>query len=273
MTALLSILHNIVWPINLAVHMIVQSPVYFALMNQRQRIGVVKRWARSSHWLARVLLHEEVEVLGREHIPQGAALVASKHQSNWDFYSVYEQLPDSAFVLKEELMKIPFFGWYVAANGHIPIRRGDKGVAMRRMTKRAAKELEKNRQIVIFPEGHRMAPETAPNYRYGITRMYLDLGVPVVPVALSSGLYWPRDTFRRHPGTMRMMFMEPIQPGLDGKAFAALLERTIEDGAGPALRHDTGRRRPATGSRRGSRKVRRKRQGWRKARARLILFL
>ncbi len=210
--------------------MILQSPVYFAFMNQRQRTGVVKRWARSSHRMARSLLREDVEVLGREHIPRGAALVASKHQSNWDFYSVYEQLPDAAFVLKEELMKIPFFGWYVAANGHIPIRRGDKGVAMRRMIKRAGKELEKDRQIVIFPEGSRMDPEAAPNYRYGITRMYLDLGVPVVPVALSSGLFWPRKTFRRYPGTLRMMFMEPIQPGLDGPDFAALLERTIEDG-------------------------------------------
>ncbi len=230
MTSLLSILHNILWPINLALQMVLQSPVYFALMNQRQRTGLVKRWARSTQWMARVLLGERIEVLGREHIPEGAALVASKHQSNWDFYSVYEQLPDAAFVLKEELMKIPFFGWYVAANGHIPIRRGDKGVAMRRMIKRAEKELEKDRQIVIFPEGHRMATEAAPNYRYGITRMYLDLGVPVVPVALSSGLFWPRDTFRRYPGTMRMMFMEPIQPGLDSETFAALLQRTIEGG-------------------------------------------
>ena len=171
-----------------------------------------------------------MEVQGRENIPQGAAIIASKHQSNWDFYAINELVPNAAFVLKSELMKIPFFGWFVLALDHIPIRRSDKGTAMRKMIARAHMELEKERQIIIFAEGTRTLPQAEPAYRYGITRMYLDLGVPVVPVALNSGLYWERTSSIRHPGKIRIRFMEPIPPGLDAETFTNRMTSAIEEG-------------------------------------------
>jgi 1-acyl-sn-glycerol-3-phosphate acyltransferase len=136
---------------------------------------------------------------------------------------------DSAFVLKSELMKIPFFGWYVGKLRHIPIRRGDKGRAMRKMIAVAKDRIAEGRQIVIFPEGTRKAPGEDPDYRYGVTRMYLELDCPVVPVALNSGLYWPRRKFLRYPGTIRTKICEPIMPGLTAKEFSAELERRIEE--------------------------------------------
>ena len=138
-------------------------------------------------------------------------------------------LRDGSFILKSELMKVPFFGWYVAKLRHIPIRRGDKGSAMRRMVVDAKDRIVNGRQILIFPEGTRRSPGAEPNYRYGVTRMYLDLNCPVVPVALNSGLYWPRRKFIRYPGTIRTKFLEPIMPGLTGPEFSAELERRIEE--------------------------------------------
>ncbi|MEO0546895.1 MAG: lysophospholipid acyltransferase family protein [Pseudomonadota bacterium] len=229
MILLRSVLYNLVWYINLPLQMIIQTPFYFFL-SHKAAVKVPQRWARSNHFFHRWLVGTRVEVSGVENIPQGGALVAAKHQSTWDFYSLYEQLPDGAFVLKSELMKIPFFGWYVAKLRHIPIRRGDRKAAMRSMLEVAQTEIARDRQILIFPEGTRTAPGAAPAYRYGVTRMYETLQCPVVPVALTSGLYWPRRKFIRYPGVIRMRFLEPIQPGLDSADFAALIEERIEQG-------------------------------------------
>lgn len=229
MILLRSFLFNLIWYISLPVQMIVQTPFYFFL-SHKEAVKVPQRWARTNHFFQKWIVGTRVEISGIENIPTGGALVASKHQSTWDFYSLYEQLPDSAFVLKSELMKIPFFGWYVAKLRHIPIRRGDRSAAMRAMLAVAKTEIAHDRQILIFPEGTRTAPGAEPAYRYGVTRMYETLECPVVPVALTSGLYWPRRKFVRYPGVIRMRFLEPIQPGLDSQTFATEIERRIEQG-------------------------------------------
>ena len=208
--------------------MVVQTPFYFFLSHE-QALGVPRRWARSSNFLQRIIAGTSHEIKGLENIPEGGCVIASKHQSNWEFYGIYEKLRDPCFVLKAELMKIPFFGWYVAKLRQIPIRRGDKGHAMRSMIKEARVAVDGGRQIMIFPEGTRKQPGAEPDYRYGVTRMYLDLNCPVVPVALNAGLYWPRTSFLRHPGTLRARFLEPIMPGLTGPEFSAELERRIEE--------------------------------------------
>ena len=208
--------------------MVLQTPFYFFL-SHKQALDVPRRWAFSSHWLHRVLAGTKLEMIGLENIPDGGCIIASKHQSVWEFYSLYAVMKDPVFVLKAELMKIPFFGWFVAKIDQIPIRRGDKGSAMRRMIKDAKVKISDDRQIIIFPEGTRKTPGDVPNYRYGVTRMYLDLNCPVVPVALNSGLFWPRRKFVRHPGTITAHYLEPILPGLSADEFSAELERRIED--------------------------------------------
>lgn len=230
MTVLRSIIFNVLWTLNLALQMVLQSPFYFTVMSMEQRRQVPKRWAKSNYILHRWIVGTDMDVQGTQNIPQGAAIIASKHQSNWDFYAINELVPNAAFILKSELMKIPFFGWFVIALHHIPIRRSDKGNAMRKMIARARVEVEKQRQIIIFAEGTRTLPQAEPAYRYGITRMYLELGVPVVPVALNSGLYWERQSFIRHPGKIRIRFMEPIPPGLDAETFTQRMSDAIEGG-------------------------------------------
>lgn len=228
MIFLRSLVFNLLWYLNLFLQMLVQSPWYF-FISRKSAVEVPKRWARSSHWLHRVIVGTGIEITGRENLPEGGFIVASKHQSIWEFYSIYEILEDSAFVLKSELMKIPFFGWYVAKLIHIPIRRGDRGIALRGMLKDAQDVIANERQVLIFPEGTRRAPGAEPAYRYGITRLYLELNCPVVPMALNSGLYWPRRKFIRYPGTIRLKILEPIMPGLSGPEFSAELERRIEE--------------------------------------------
>ncbi len=229
MLYLRSLAFNLVWYINLIVQMVVQTPYYFLTTKEKAK-WVVRRWAWSCHWFQRILAGTKVEISGLENVPEGGCIIASKHQSIWEFYALYAELENPAFVLKAELMKIPLFGWYVAKADQIPIRRGDRSKAMRAMLEKAEKAVAAGRQILIFPEGTRKAPGAETDYRYGVVRMYEQLKVPVVPVALDSGLFWPRRQFLRHPGTLRAEFLDPIQPGLPPKQFAAELERRIEEG-------------------------------------------
>lgn len=229
MLFLRSLIFNILWYPNLLLQMVLQSPFYFFLSHE-QALKVPKRWAHTTHWLHKWIIGTRYEIEGFEHLPKEGCIVASKHQSLWDFYAVNAMLPDGAFVLKSELMKIPFFGWYIAKLNHIPIRRAERGVALKRMTADAKVEIAKGRQILIFPEGTRTVPGAEPKYRYGVTRLYLELNCPVVPLAVSSGLYWPRRKFIRYPGVIRAKFMEPIMPGLSAEEFTKEMERRIEQG-------------------------------------------
>ena len=228
MLYLRSFLFNVAWYINIVVYMLVHLPILFFL-NHQQAQKIPRRWTTTTHWLHRVLAGTDMEILGQENMLDEGCIVACKHQSIWEFYAVNSLVRDSAFVLKSELKKIPFFGWYVGKLNHIPIRRGDKGRAMRRMISDARERIADNRQIIIFPEGTRKAPGQEPDYRYGVTRMYKDLNCPVVPVALTSGLFWPRRKFLRHPGTIRVKILEPIMPGLSTEEFSTELQRRIEE--------------------------------------------
>jgi 1-acyl-sn-glycerol-3-phosphate acyltransferase len=125
-------------------------------------------------------------------------------------------------------MWLPFYGWYAWKTGLIPVDRSAGMAALSRMTKAAQRELKRGRQIVIFPEGTRQAPGAAPDYKPGVAFLYSKAGVPCVPMALNSGLFWPRRSTRRIPGTILVEALEPIPPGLDRPTFAARLESVLE---------------------------------------------
>ncbi len=169
-----------------------------------------------------------VEIRGREHIPSGAAIVAAKHQSAWDTTMWHMVLRDPAVVMKRELMWIPIYGWYAAKSGMIPVDRKAGTRAMRAMLRAARRARDNGQQIVIFPQGTRVAPGTARPYHPGVAALYTNLDIPVVPAAVNSGLFWPRRSFLRWPGTILLEFLEPIPPGLDRAAFMAELEQRIE---------------------------------------------
>lgn len=177
----------------------------------------------------------KVEVRGREHIPQGPALVAPKHQCMLDVFAQFTWLPASVFVMKKELNWIPWFGWYAAKVGTIDIDRSGHSTALKNMVRRAKALFAKNRQVVIFPEGTRGEPGVKGDYKPGIAALYRELDVPVYPVATNSGVHWPAHGFLRRPGTIVFEYLEPIPPGLKRAEFMRTLEERIETASAKLL--------------------------------------
>jgi 1-acyl-sn-glycerol-3-phosphate acyltransferase len=221
-----SIAFNTLFYLNLLVHFIAAIPTL--VLPRRAILEVARFWARSNIWLLRAVCGIKVEFRGIGKIPPGPLLVASKHQSLWETFSLLTVFPDPAYILKRELLYIPFFGWYAWKAAMIPVDRGRRSQALTAMTACARAELARDRQIVIFPEGTRRAAGAPPNYKYGVVHLYADTGVSCLPVALNSGLFWPRRSFRRYPGTIVVEMLDPIPPGLDKQAFAEHLQDVIE---------------------------------------------
>jgi 1-acyl-sn-glycerol-3-phosphate acyltransferase len=184
-----------------------------------------------SVWLLRVIAGTKLEVRGHEHLPAGASLVVSKHQSAWDTFGLVPLFRDPAIVLKDELKWIPFYGWFCVKFEHILVKRDKAAKALKAMIADAEQRAGQGREIVIFPEGTRQAPGAPPDYKPGYVALYEALKLPCVPLALNSGLYWPRRSVVRHPGTIVVEFLEPIPPGLPRKEFRELLEARLEAAA------------------------------------------
>ena len=183
-------------------------------------------WARTTFALLGAIIGLRHEVTGRENIPDGPVMFAAKHQSAWDTLAFAVALYHPAYVLKRELVWIPIWGWLLNHSGVIAVDRGAGAKALRAMVRRARRYLDQ--PIVIFPEGTRTAPGASKPYLPGVAALYRELAVPVVPVALNSGHFWPRRSRPRQPGTITMEFLPPIAPGLDRKAFMAELQTRIE---------------------------------------------
>ena len=201
---------------------------FFFFVPRKRAMGVVRFWCRTTMWLLRVVAGTRIEVRGRENLVGGASIVASKHQSMFETLALFPLLEDPAIVMKEELGRIPVFGAYTLKAGMIHLDRGGRATALRRLAERARGALAEGREIIIFPEGTRRKPGAEPAYQSGIAMLYKQLGVPVVPVALNSGLYWPKNSFVRHSGTIVVEFLPAIPPGLPGREFLATLQARIE---------------------------------------------
>jgi 1-acyl-sn-glycerol-3-phosphate acyltransferase len=224
--ALRSLLFNVLFYGNLAVHSIVALPTF--ILPYQVLLAFIRSYARTSLWLLSVVCGIKVEWRGLDKIPRGACIIACKHQSAWETFALYAVLRDPAYILKRELMWIPFFGWYAWKSRLIPVDRSAGMAALSRMTARAQQELRRGRQLVIFPEGTRRPPGAEPDYKPGAAFLYGKADVPCVPMALNSGLFWPRRSLRRVPGTIVVEALDPIPPGLDRKAFAARLQDVLE---------------------------------------------
>lgn len=186
------------------------------------------KWAAGNVWLMRWLAGVRLEIRGRENLPDGACIVASKHQSAFDTFIVHLLLHDPAVVLKKELLSIPFYGWYTRKTEMIPVDRAGGAKALKDMVAAARRAAEQRRPIFIFPEGTRTAPGGGTSYQPGVAALYKRLDLPVIPVALNSGLFWPRRSFLRKPGTIVIEFLAPIEAGLERKAFMDMLRDRIE---------------------------------------------
>jgi 1-acyl-sn-glycerol-3-phosphate acyltransferase len=185
-------------------------------------------WARSILFLLRVIVGLDHEIRGLDRIPRGGCIIAMKHQSAWDTLILPAVLADPAVVLKRELLLLPFYGWYAARAGSIVIDRKGGGRTLRRMLAAARRVVAEGRPIAIFPQGTRTVPGEMRPYQPGVAALYQGLGLPVVPAAVNSGLYWGRRSFMKRPGRIVLEFLEPIAPGLPRRELMAELERRIE---------------------------------------------
>jgi 1-acyl-sn-glycerol-3-phosphate acyltransferase len=179
-------------------------------------------------WWLRVTVGIRHRVIGRENLPAGPAIIACKHQSSWETMAFTGLFDDIAIVLKRELLFIPVVGWAMARAGNIAVARGNGASALRGLVKQAKAAIAEGQSIVIFPEGTRVAPGEQKPYQVGTAALYRQLGVPVVPMALNSGLFWGRRKFVKRPGMITLEILPAIPPGLSREAFMETLRERIE---------------------------------------------
>lgn len=203
--------------------------------------GIALFWNATTLFLLRWLAGIRSQVTGMENIPEGGCIIASKHMSDWDIYAILPHAGQPAFIAKKELLDIPLFGWAARWLYTISVDRKRGRNAFPLMLEEAREKLALGCRIVIFPEGTRKAPLEEPAYRSGLARMYVELGVPVVPVALTSGLYWGRNSLILWPGTARARFLPPIAPGLGQEDFQRVLTETIERETNSMILEDAGK--------------------------------
>lgn len=226
MIGLRSLVFNAAFFLVTAVLGLIALPLLLAPRRRVMRFG--RFWARGVLALLRATVGLDGEVRGLDKLPPGPCLVAMKHQSAWDTLILPVVLQDPAIVLKRELLLVPFYGWYAARAGSIPIDRGGRAAALRRMVAAARHAAAEGRQIVIFPEGTRTAPGRRLAYQPGVAALYQALSLPLVPAAVNSGLFWGRRSFVKRPGRITLAFLDPIPPGLRRRELMPLLESGIE---------------------------------------------
>ena len=226
MLVLRSIAFNVLFYVTLAVLMIGGLPMI--LFGRLAVHHVTKAWSTLSLKLLKCVCGLEIEFRGVENVTKGGCIIASKHQSALETFALTQHVGDCAFILKKELTQIPLFGLYLKATEQIAIDRSSGRAALQQAIQDAKRVLAQGRKLIIFPEGTRTQPRAAPNYKLGIVQIYTATGATCVPVALNTGLFWPRRSFLRRPGKIVIEFLEPIQPGLDKKSFFALLQERIE---------------------------------------------
>lgn len=163
-----------------------------------------------SVWWARVTCGIRYEVIGREHLPSQPCVILAKHQSAWETLFLQTLFEPAASVLKRELLRIPFFGWGLAMTEPIAIDRSQRSQALKEVIRQGGDRLGRGRHVLIFPEGTRTLPGEQREYSAGGAMLAVKAGVPVLPVALNSGLYWPRGTLIKRPGVIRIVIGAPI---------------------------------------------------------------
>ncbi|MDB5438466.1 MAG: acyl-phosphate glycerol 3-phosphate acyltransferase [Caulobacteraceae bacterium] len=175
----------------------------------------------------KVICGIRIEVRGREHMPTGAALIAAKHQSMLDVTGEFTLLPDSCFVMKQELLNIPLFGWYCLKVGMVPLDRAGSTAALKQMVADVRERFGEARQVVIFPEGTRTPPGQTGTYKPGVAALYRELNMPCHLVATNSGVHWAKG-FSRKPGVVVFEYLPPLPAGLKRGEFMREIEERIE---------------------------------------------
>lgn len=226
MIALRSLLFNVgfyLWTLVIGLY---GAPLLLAPRRYVMEFG--RLWASGALGLLAWTIGLRHEIRGIENLPQGAAIIALKHQSSWDTIILPVIFRHPAIVIKHELAWLPIYGWYAVRAGGIPVDRGAGASALKHMLARAKKALAEDRPIAIFPEGTRTAVGARLPYHPGVAALYTQLAVPLVPVAVNSGVFWGRRSFLKFPGRIVLEILPAIPPGQPRRKVMAELETRIE---------------------------------------------
>lgn len=186
-------------------------------------------WTKGAKWLLRVFCNIKVNVKGLENLPkENGYILASKHESAMETVLFHCIVPHVFYIFKHELLWIPLANLHAIKTGCIAIDRSAGGSAMRKMLEKTKKHLSEGLNLVIFPEGTRVAPDAPTKCAPGIAFLYANCNVPVVPVALNTGYCWAKNKTLKHAGVVTMSFLKPIEPGLEKREFLHKLENELD---------------------------------------------
>lgn len=198
----------------------------WAMFDRRGAFAGVHTWCRYVRWTASWMIGLRSEIRGA--VPTGEVMIAAKHQSFFDIIILCSELPRPKFIMKKELVRVPILGWYAKRIGCVPVDRGKRGAAIRDMLERVASGQQEPGQLIIYPQGTRVAPGAQREYKVGTGALYQEMGTICVPVACNVGVFWPRRRIYRAPGLAVVEFLPSIPPGLPPRDFMERLQHEIE---------------------------------------------
>lgn len=221
-------LRSVVFTVQMYLMMLLMGIVFapWAVLSPKGARMACKTYARWVLWTATWMVGIRSEVRGQ--VPEGEVIVAAKHQSFLDILIIFNALPSARFIMKRELMWTPVIGVYAKRLGCVPVNRGKRGAAITKMVRDVAAENREPGQLVIYPQGTRVAPGAEKPYKIGTGVLYEGLAQPCVPVATNVGVFWPRTGFYRKPGLALVEFLDPIPPGSERATFMTALEQQVE---------------------------------------------
>lgn len=202
---------------------------------------IIRRYVKRMVQAMRLFAGITIQVRGKDRIPTGAFIIASKHQSWGDGFATYDQFDDLAFVTGDHLEKFPLLGTVLHKLGAIVVNSCGGREARDSLKHRGEDAHREGRKILIYPEGHLAKVGEKYRYRSGVWHMYRDFNMPVVPLATNLGLFWPEEKFEKHPGTATLEFLDPIPVGLPKAEFLARLETVVEDKTAELIAEATGK--------------------------------
>ncbi|MCW5575521.1 MAG: 1-acyl-sn-glycerol-3-phosphate acyltransferase [Burkholderiales bacterium] len=219
-----------------AATLILITPVFAAIalltfpLPPLTRYRIITAWTRCIVWSARAVCGIRYRVIGAGNIPREPCIILSKHQSAWETLAFQLIFPPQVWVLKKELLRVPFFGWGLAMLSPIAIDRSLRREALQQLIEQGRQRLDAGFSIVIFPEGTRIPPGSRGKYRPGGARLAVQTGTPVLPVAHNAGRCWGRNAFLKHPGLITVSIGPLMHPeGSDAETLSARVEQWIED--------------------------------------------
>lgn len=229
MQHLLQWVRSLIFIAQMYVAMLVLAIVFlpFAALRRDMALKACHTYCRYVRWSAAAIAGLRSEIRGE--IPQGGVLVAAKHQSFFDIILIFGALPKPRFIMKKQLKWAPFLGWYALRIGCVPVDRGARSAAINDMKGRVLAGQEEAGQLIIYPQGTRVAPGAKRPYKTGTAVLYQELRQDCVPVATNVGVFWPRHGLYRKPGLAVVEFLPPIAAGRPMREFLSVLEQVVEE--------------------------------------------